>query len=93
MDRIVFGVAELIPFKQISTSPSERPYGAVGQRVAPLRRKARAFAKRRSALDTQAQLFNRHYNLRLKYDALKAKAPAQAPGFIDQCRILRELLT
>jgi hypothetical protein len=42
---VVFGVAELIPLRQISTSLLERLNGAIRRRVAPLRRKTRSFAK------------------------------------------------
>src|SRR5262245_28196713 len=61
--RVVFGVAELIPLKQISTSLLERLNGTIRQHVAPLHRKTRSFAKRRTALDTQTQLFKSYYNL------------------------------
>jgi IS1 family transposase len=50
--RVVFGVEELIPLKQISTSLLERLNGTARQHVAPLHRKTRAFAKRRTSLDT-----------------------------------------
>ncbi len=43
--RVVFGVAELIPLKQISTSLLERLNGTIRQHVVPLHRKTRCFAK------------------------------------------------
>jgi len=42
---VVFGVAELIPLKQISTSLLERLNGKIRQHVAPLHRKTRSFAR------------------------------------------------
>jgi len=91
--RVVFGVAELIPLKQISTSLLERLNGTIRQHVAPLHRKRRSFAKRRTALDTQTQLFKSYYNLCREHDTLKGKTPAQAAGLSDHCWTLRELLT
>jgi transposase-like protein len=91
--RVVFGVAELIPLKQISTSLLERLNGTIRQHVAPLHRKTRSFAKRRTTLDTQAQLFKSYYNLCRKHGALKGKTPTQAAGLSDHCWTLRELLT
>jgi hypothetical protein len=61
--RVIFGIEELIPLKQISTSLLERLNGTIRQRVAPLHRKTRSFAKCRTALDTQTQLFKSYYNL------------------------------
>ncbi len=91
--RVVFGVAELIPLKQISTSLLERLNGTVRQHVAPLHRKTRSFAKRRTAIDTHAQLFKSYYNLCRKHGSLKGKTPAQAAGLTDHQWTLRELLT
>jgi IS1 family transposase len=91
--RVVFGVAELIPLKQISTSLLERLNGTIRQHVAPLHRKTRSFAKCRTALDTQTQLFKSYYNLCRKHGTLKGKTPAQAAGLSDHCWTLRELLT
>lgn len=51
--RVVLGLEELIPLKQISTSLLERLNGTIRQHVAPLHRKTRGFAKRRAALETQ----------------------------------------
>jgi hypothetical protein len=68
--RVVFGVAESIPLKQISTSLLERLNGTIRQQVAPLHRKTRSFAKRRTALDTQTQLFKSYYNLCRKHGTL-----------------------
>jgi hypothetical protein len=68
----------LIPLKQISTSLLERLNGTIRQNVVPLHRKRRALAKRRTALDTQAQLFKSYYNLCRKHGTLKGKTPAQA---------------
>jgi len=39
--RVIFGVEELIPLKQISTSLLERLNGTIRRRVAPLHRKTR----------------------------------------------------
>jgi IS1 family transposase len=91
--RVVFGIAELIPLKQISTSLLERLNGTVRQHVVPLHRRTRAFAKCRTALDTQAQLFKSYYNLCRKHGTLKGQTPAQAAGLSDHCWTLRELLT
>lgn len=91
--RVVFGVAELIPLKQISTSLLERLNGTIRQHVASLHRKTRSFAKRRTTLDTQTQLFKSYYNLCRKHGTLKGKTPAQAAGLSDHCWTLRELLT
>lgn len=54
---MIFGVEELIPLKQISTSLLERLNGTIRQHVVSLHRKTRSFAKLRTALDTQTQLF------------------------------------
>jgi transposase-like protein len=91
--RVVFGVAELIPLKQVSTSLLERLNGTIRQHVAPLHRKTRSFAKRRTALDAQTQLFKSYYNLCRKHGTLKGKTPAQAAGLSDHCWTIRELLT
>src|SRR5262249_6514185 len=91
--RVVFGVAELIPLKQISTSLLERLNGTIRQHVASLHRKTRSFAKCRTALDTQTRLFKCYYNLCRKHGTLKGKTPAQAAGLSDHCWTLRELLT
>jgi transposase-like protein/IS1 family transposase len=91
--RVVFGLAELIPLKQISTSLLERLNGTIRQHVVPLHRKTRSFAKCRTALDTQTQLFKSYYNLCRKHSTLKGKTPAQAAGLSDHCWTLRELLT
>src|SRR5262249_6871084 len=77
---VIFGVEELIPLKQISTSLLERLNGTIRQHVAPLHRKTRSFAKCRTALDTQTQLFKSYYNLCRKHGTLKGKTPAQAAG-------------
>jgi transposase-like protein len=91
--RVVFGIEELIPLKQISTSLLERLNGTIRQHVVPLHRKTRSFAKCRTALDTQAQLFKSYYNLCRRHGSLKGKTPAQAAGLSDHCWTLRELLT
>jgi transposase-like protein/IS1 family transposase len=91
--RTVFGLAESIPLKQISTSLLERLNGTIRQHVASLHRKTRSFAKRRTTLDTQTQLFKSYYNLCRKHGTLKAKTPAQVAGLSDHCWTLRELLT
>ena len=91
--RVIFGVEELIPLKQISTSLLERLNGTIRQHIAPLHRKTRSFAKCRTALDTQTQLFKSYYNLCRKHGTLKGKTPAQAAGLSAHCWSLRELLT
>lgn len=91
--QVVFGVEELIPLHQISTSLLERLNGTLRQHVVPLHRKTRSFAKCRTALDTQTQLFKGYYNLCRKHESLKYRTPAQAAGLSDHCWTLRELLT
>jgi hypothetical protein len=91
--RVVFGVAELIPLKQISTSLPERLNGKMRRHVSPPHRKTRSFAKRRTALDTQMQLFKSCYNLCWKHGTLKGQTPAQGASQSDHCWTLRELLT
>jgi hypothetical protein len=91
--RVIFGLAESIPLKQVSTSLLERLNGTVRQHVAPLHRKTRSFAKRRTALDRQMQLFKSYYNLCRRHGTLKEMTPAQAAGLSDHCWTLRELLT
>lgn len=91
--RVIFGVEELIPLKQISTSLLERLNGTIRQHVVPLHRKTRSFAKCRTALDTQTQLFKSYYNLCRKHGSLKGKTPAQAAGLTERPWTLRELLT
>ena len=91
--RLVFGVAELIPLARISTSLLERLNGTIRQHVPALHRKTRSFAKCRTALNTQAQLFKSYYNLCLRHGTLKGRTPAQAAGLTDRCWTLRELLT
>lgn len=91
--RVIFGVEELIPLQQISTSLLERLNGTIRQHVVPLHRKTRCFAKCRTALETQTQLFKSYYNLCRKHGTLKGKTPAQAAGLTDHPWTLRELLT
>jgi transposase-like protein/IS1 family transposase len=91
--RVIFGLEEAIPHPQISTSLLERLNGTIRQHVAPLHRRTRSFAKRRTALETQVQLFKSYYNLCRAHGTLKGKAPAQAAGLIDRRWTLRELLT
>ena len=91
--RVIFGVEELIPLKQISTSLLERLNGTIRQHVVPLHRKTRSFAKCRTALDTQTQLFKSYYNLCRKHGTLKGRTPAQAAGLSAHGWTLRELLT
>ena len=73
----------MTPLKQISTSLLERVNGTMRQHVAPLQRKTRSFAKRRTALDTQTQLFKSYYNLCRKHGSLKGQTPAQTAGLSD----------
>jgi len=61
--------------------------------VVPLHRKTRSFAKCRTALETQVQLFKSYYNLCRPHGTLKGKTPAEAAGLTDHRWILRELLT
>ena len=91
--RVIFGVEELIPLKQISTSLLERLNGTIRQHVVPLHRKTRSFAKCRRSLDRQTQFFKSYYNLCRKHGTLKGKTPAQAAGLTDHPWTLRELLT
>lgn len=91
--RVIFGVEELIPLKQISTSLLERLNGTIRQHVVPLHRKTRSFAKCRTALDTQTQLFKSYYNLCRQHSTLKDRTPAQVAGLTDHGWRLRELLT
>jgi hypothetical protein len=70
----------------------ERLNGTVRQHVVPLHRKTRSFAKRRTALDAQTQLFKSYYNLCRKHGSLKGKTLAQAAGLTDRHWTLRELL-
>lgn len=91
--RVIFGIEELIPLQQISTSLLERLNGTIRQHVVPLHRKTRSFAKCRTALDTQTQLFKSYYNLCRHHSTLKGRTPAQAAGLTGHCWTLRELLT
>lgn len=91
--RVIYGVAELIPMKAISTSLLERLNGTIRQHVVPLHRRTRSFAKCRTSLDTHVQLFKSYYNLCLRHGTLKGQTPAQAAGLTDHCWTLRELLT
>jgi hypothetical protein len=90
--QVIFGVEELIPLKQISTSLLERLNGTIRQHVVPLHRKTRSFAKCRTALDTQTQLFKSYYNLCRKHGTLKGKTPSQAAGLSDHCWTLKNKL-
>jgi IS1 family transposase/transposase-like protein len=90
--RVIFGVEELTPLKQISTSLLERLNGTIRQHVVSLHRKTRSFAKCRTALDTQTQVFKSYYNLCRQHGTLKGKTPAQAAGLTDHRWTLRELL-
>ena len=62
-----FGVEEVIAREQLSTSFGEQLNGMMRQHVAPLYRKKRSFAKRRTALEAQSQLFKSYYNLCRKH--------------------------
>ncbi len=87
--RVIFGVEELIPLKQISTSLLERLNGAIRQHVAPLHRKTRSFAKCRTALDTQTQLFKSYYNLCRKHGSLKGQ-DASASSWLDRSSVVAQ---
>jgi IS1 family transposase len=91
--RVVFSIVALIPLKQISTSLPERLNGTIRQHVVPLHRKTHSFAKCRTALDTQTQLFKSYYNLCRQHGTLNGKTPAPPTGLSDHCWTLRELLT
>jgi len=91
--RVVFGGEDSIPIKPIPPSLPERLNGAIRQFVTPLHRKTLSLARRRRALDTQAQLFKRHYNLCRKHSSLRGKTPAQAAGLANHQWTLREMLT
>lgn len=91
--RAVFGLEELISLQQISTSLIEWLNGTIRQHVVPLHRKIRSFAKCRSALETQTQLFKSYYNLCREHSTLQGRTPAPAAGLTDHGWTLRELLT
>jgi|SRR5215204_524202 len=91
--RVIFGSAELIALKEVSTSLLERLNGTIRQHVVPLHRKTRSFAKRRTALDRQTQLFKSYYNLCRLHGTLKGKTPAQAAGLTNHQWMLKDLLT
>lgn len=91
--RVVFGVAELIPLVQISTSLLERLNGTLRLHVSPMRRKTRSFAKCRSTLNMHVQLFKAYYNFCLAHSSLDRLTPAQAAGLTDHRWSVRELLT
>jgi transposase-like protein/IS1 family transposase len=91
--RVVFGVAELVPLAQVSTSLLERLNGTLRGHVSPMRRKTRAFAKHRTTLELHVQLFKSYYNLCLAHSSLQGQAPAQAAGLTDHRFTVRELLT
>ena len=91
--RVIFGVSELVPLVQISTSLLERLNGTLRLHVSPMRRKTRAFAKCRTTLDLHVQLFKSYYNLCLPHSSLEGQTPAQAAGLIGYRFTVRELLT
>jgi hypothetical protein len=93
LKRVVFGVAELMPLRLISTSLLERLNGTLRLHVSPMHRKTRAFAKCRERLNLQVQLLKSYYNLCLAHASLQGKPPAQAAGLIDHQWSVRELLT
>lgn len=91
--RVVFGVAELVPLAQVSTSLLERLNGTLRGHVSPMHRKTRAFAKHRTTLELHVQLFKSYYNLCLAHSSLDGQTPAQAAGLTDHRFTVRELLT
>ena len=91
--RVVFGVAELVPLAQVSTSLLERLNGTLRGHVSPMHRKTRAFAKQRTTLELHVQLFKSYYNLCLPHSSLEGRSPAQAAGLTDHRFSVRELLT
>lgn len=91
--RVVFGVAELVPLAQVSTSLLERLNGTLRGHVSPMHRKTRAFAKQRTTLDLHVQLFKSYYNLCLPHASLHGRTPAQAAGLTSHRFTVRELLT
>lgn len=91
--RVVFGVAELVPLAQVSTSLLERLKGTLRGQVSPMHRKTRAFAKHRTTLELHVRLFKSYYNLCLAHSSLDGQTPAQAAGLTDHRFTVRELLT
>ena len=91
--RVVFGVAELVPLAQVSTSLLERLNGTLRGHVSPMHRKTRTFAKHRTTLEMHVQLFKSYYNLCLPHSGLQGQTPAQAAGLADHRLTVRELLT
>jgi IS1 family transposase len=91
--RIIFGVSELMPLAQVSTSLLERLNGTMRLHVSPMRRKTRAFAKKRKTLNMHVQLFKSYYNLCLSHSSLQGQTPAQAAQLTDHKWTVRELLT
>ncbi len=91
--RVVFGVEELVPLARISTSLLERLNGTLRLHVSPMRRKTRAFAKRRATLNLHVHLFKSYYNLCLAHSSLQGTTPAQVAGLTNHQWSVRELLT
>ena len=91
--RVIFGVVELVPLAQVSTSLPERLNGTLRCHVSPMHRKTRAFAKRRTTLELHVQLFKSYYNLCLAHSGLEGQTPAQMAGLTDHRFTVRELLT
>lgn len=91
--RVIFGVVELIPLALISTSLLERLNGTLRQHVAPMHRKTRAFAKRRTTLNIHVRLFKAYYNFCLPHSSLNRLTPAQAARLTDRKWTVRDILT
>lgn len=90
---VVFGVTELLPLTQISTSLLERLNSPLRQHVVALHRRTRSFAKCRTALETQTLFFKGYYNLCRRHGSLKDRTPAQTANLKTRPWTLRELLT
>jgi hypothetical protein len=58
-----------------------------------MRRKTRAFAKRRATLNLHVHLFKSYYNLCLAHSSLQGTTPAQVAGLTNHQWSVRELLT
>lgn len=90
--RIIFGREETIDLKQVITSHLERLNGTMRLHCTPLHRKTRCFAKKKSNLEEQVDLFKCYYNFCLRHDSLDCQSPAQATGIIDKALTMVEVL-
>lgn len=90
--RIIFGDPETIDLKEVITSHLERLNGTMRLHCTPLHRKTRCFAKKKSQLTEQVELFKSYYNFCLPHHSLDNQTPAQATGIIDKPLTMMELL-